>query len=189
MVAEGGDSVIRRCPLGSYLHPQDVRISLHRPRRPARANSSNHLLTKGAVTAVCICTTVTDGLESSNHSHLTFANKQSVRNVEMNWNDWGFRPPLCTYRLIWARRTSWRWWDEWDDTVLQTQDSKFEPWRFEAEHITSLLCKFPAILSLYEWAGKKHFVSFTIWRPQWGLNQRSPTFQSGSFNHEKSCQI
>ena len=23
----------------------------------------------------------------------------------------------------WARRTYWGWWDEWDDTVLQTQDS------------------------------------------------------------------
>ena len=45
-----------------------------------------------------------------------------------NWNESGFRPPLCTYRLNWARRTSWGWWDDWDDTVLQTQDSKFEPW-------------------------------------------------------------
>ena len=41
------------------------------------------------------------------------------------WNESGFRPPLCTYRLYWARRTSWGWWDDWDDTVLQTQDSKF----------------------------------------------------------------
>ena len=53
---------------------------------------------------------------------------------------------LCAhnYRLNWARRTSWGWWDDWDDTVLQTQDSKFEPWRSEAEHATSrsrrLLC-------------------------------------------------
>ena len=39
------------------------------------------------------------------------------------WNESGFRPPLCTYRLNWARRTSWGWWDDWDDTVLQTQDS------------------------------------------------------------------
>ena len=52
-------------------------------------------------------------------------------------NESGFRPPLCTYRLNWARRTSWGWWDDWDDTVLQTQDSKFEPWRSEAEHATS----------------------------------------------------
>ena len=47
-----------------------------------------------------------------------------------NENESGFRPPLCTYRLNWARRTSWGWWDDWDDTVLQTQDSKFEPWRY-----------------------------------------------------------
>ena len=53
------------------------------------------------------------------------------------WNESGFRPPLCTYRLNWARRTSWGWWDDWDDTVLQTQDSKFGPWRSEAEHATS----------------------------------------------------
>ena len=46
---------------------------------------------------------------------------------EMKWNESGFRPPLCTYRLSWAMRTSWGWWDEWDDTVLQTQGSKFTP--------------------------------------------------------------
>ena len=45
----------------------------------------------------------------------------------MKRNKSGFRPPLCTYRLNWAKWTSWGWWDEWDDTVLQTQDSKFEP--------------------------------------------------------------
>ena len=30
------------------------------------------------------------------------------------WNESGFRPPLCTYRLNWARRTSWGWWDDWE---------------------------------------------------------------------------
>ena len=59
----------------------------------------------------------------------------------------GFRPLLCTYRLNWARRTSWGWWDEWDDTALQTQDSKFEPWRSEAEHATSRSRRLPTILS------------------------------------------
>ena len=39
----------------------------------------------------------------------------------MKLNESGFRPPLCTYRLNWARRTSWGWWDDWDDTVLQTR--------------------------------------------------------------------
>ena len=63
------------------------------------------------------------------------------------WNDSGFRPPLCTYRLNWARRTSWGWWDDWDDTVLQTQDSKFEPWRSEAEHATSRSRRLPTILT------------------------------------------
>ena len=37
-------------------------------------------------------------------------------------NDWkndSFMPPLCAYRLSWARRASWGWWDELDDTVLK----------------------------------------------------------------------
>ena len=63
------------------------------------------------------------------------------------WYESGFRPPLCTYRLNWARRTSWGWWDDWDDTVLQTQDSKFEPWRSEAEHATSRSRRLPTILT------------------------------------------
>ena len=46
-----------------------------------------------------------------------------------------------------ARRTSWRWWDDWDDTVLQTQDSKFEAWRSEAEHATSRSRRLPTILT------------------------------------------
>ena len=49
--------------------------------------------------------------------------------------------------LNWARRTSWGWWDDWDDTVLQTQDSKFEPWRSEAEHATSRSQRLPTSLS------------------------------------------
>ena len=54
---------------------------------------------------------------------------------------------LCAHRLNWARRTSWGWWDDWDDTVLQTQDSKFEPWRSEAEHGTSRSRRLPTILT------------------------------------------
>ena len=68
--------------------------------------------------------------------------------VVNKWNESGFRPPLCTYRLNWARKTSWGWWDDWDDTVLQTQDSKFEPWRSEAEHATSRSRRLPTILTL-----------------------------------------
>ena len=34
----------------------------------------------------------------------------SHHNAKMKWNESGFRPPLCTYRLNWAGRTSWGWW-------------------------------------------------------------------------------
>ena len=81
------------------------------------------------------------------------------------WNESGFRPPLCTYRLNWARRTSWGWWDDWYDTVLQTQDSKFEPWRSEAEHATSQSRRLPTILTFTRGWGRNIFVSFKPPRP------------------------
>ena len=83
----------------------------------------------------------------------------------MKWNESGFRPLLCTYRLNWARRTSWGWWDDWDDTVLQTQDSKFEPWRSEAEHATSRSRRLPTILTHTRGWGRTFFVSFKPPRP------------------------
>ena len=79
---------------------------------------------------------------------------------QMKWNESGFRPPLCTYRLNWARRTSWGWWDDWDDTVLQTQESKFEPWWSEAEHATSRSRRLPTILTFTRGWGRNNFVSF-----------------------------
>ena len=78
----------------------------------------------------------------------------------LKWNESGFRPPLCTYRLNWARRTSWGWWDDWDDTVLQTQDSKFEPWRSEAEHTTSRSRRLPTILTFTRGWGRNIFCFF-----------------------------
>ena len=84
---------------------------------------------------------------------------------EMKWNESGFRPPLCTYRLNWARRTSWGWWDDWDNTVLQTQDSKFEPWRSETEHATSRSRRLPTILTFTRGWGRSIFVSFKPPRP------------------------
>ena len=83
----------------------------------------------------------------------------------MKWNESGFRPPLCTYRLNWARRASWGWWDDWDDTVLQTQDSKFGPWRSEAEHATSRSRRLPTILTFTRGWGRNNFVSFKPPRP------------------------
>ena len=81
------------------------------------------------------------------------------------WNESGFRPPLCTYMLNWTRRTSWGWWDEWDGTVLQTQDSKFEPWRSEAEHATPRSRRLPTILSFTRGWGRNIFASLKPPRP------------------------
>ena len=76
------------------------------------------------------------------------------------WNESGIKPPLCTYRLDWARRNSWGWWDDWDDTVLQTQDSKFGPWRSEAEHATSRWRRIPTILPFTRGWGRNIFCFF-----------------------------
>ena len=84
---------------------------------------------------------------------------------EMKWNESGFRPPLCTDRLNWARRASGGWWDDWDDTVLQTQDLRFEPWRSEAEHATSRSQRLPTILTFTRGWGRNIFVSFKPPRP------------------------
>ena len=72
------------------------------------------------------------------------------------------RPPLCKYKLNRARRTSWGWWDEWNDPAPQTQDSKFESWRSEAEHATSRSQRLPTILNIYERARKKYFVYLRV---------------------------
>ena len=72
---------------------------------------------------------------------------------------------LNTLPANWVRRNSWGWWDEWDDTVLQTQDSKFEPWRSEAEHATSRSRRLPTILSFTRGWGRNIFVFFKPPRP------------------------
>ena len=98
---------------------------------------------------------------------------------EMKWI--GFRPPLCTCRLNWARRASWGWWDEWNDTVLQTQDSKFEPWRSQAEHATSRSRRLPTILSFTRGWRRKICVSFKPPRP--GTEPRTPSVKGSGANH------
>ena len=112
----------------------------------------------------------------------------------MKWNESGFRPPLCTYTLNWARRTSWGWWDDWDDTVLQTQDSKFEPWRSEAEHATSRSRRLPTILTFTRGWGRNIFVSFKPPRPgteprtlAWKAAVLTTTLGPPPFTHLKLC--
>ena len=77
-------------------------------------------------------------------------------------------PLLCTYRLNWARRTSWGWWD---DTALQTRDSKFKPWRSEAEHATYRSRRSPTILSFTSGWGRNIFVFFSNRRDRETINR------------------
>ena len=108
---------------------------------------------------------VLDGRRDMLNQHWADVGPPSTTLAFYKWNESGFRPPLCTYRLNWARRTSWGWWDDWDDTVLQTQDSKFEPWRSEAEHATSRSRRLPTILTFTRGWGRNNFVSFKPPRP------------------------
>ena len=71
---------------------------------------------------------------------------------KMKWNESGFWPPLCTYGLNWTRRTSWGWWDEWDETGFEIR--ALTVWGraryLEAPHNTEF----------HTWMGKKHFCFF-----------------------------
>ena len=100
-----------------------------------------------------------------NETYVAFGQKTKKSKIAANGcfeknkiKESSFRPPLCTYRLNWARRTSWGWWDDLDDTVLQTQDSKFEPWRSEAEHATSRSRRLPTILTFTRGWGRNIFL-------------------------------
>ena len=103
----------------------------------------------------------------------------SPNDIQMKWNGSGFRPLLCTYRLNWARRTSWGWWDEWDDTALQTQDSKLKPWRSEAGHATYRSRRSPTILSFTSGWGRN--ISFSPPRP--GNEQPNSSVKGSGANH------
>ena len=56
-------------------------------------------------------------------------------------------PLLCTSKLNWTRRTTWGWWDESDDTLLQT-DTRFEIRRSDDKHATSRSQRLPTILNI-----------------------------------------
>ena len=56
--------------------------------------------------------------------------------------------------------------DDYYDTVLQTQDSKFEPWPSEYEHATSRSRRLPTILTFTRGWGRNIVVSFKPTRPE-----------------------
>ena len=52
---------------------------------------------------------------------------KSISDVHaQKWNERDFSPPLCTYRLNSANRTSWGWWDEWVDTARTDKHTTYE---------------------------------------------------------------
>ena len=160
--SESESDVYRRQILTSKVGPRTERVNEQCNSQSSRYDADIHIMyTYASFYCICIMWSKNEPLFNSWHK-----NKQLFIDWSfMKWNESGFRPPLCTYRLNWARRTSWGWWDDWDDTVLQTQDSKFEPWRSEAEHATSRSRRLPTILTFTRGWGRNIFVSFKSPRP------------------------
>ena len=93
--------------------------------------------------------------------------------------EWGFRQPLCTYRLTLVRRTSWGWWDEWDDTALQTKHSKFEFWCLRPSTLPLGHGGSPQYRIFTSERGRKFCFFETRYHLERGMNPQSPTFQPG----------
>ena len=97
----------------------------------------------------------------------------------MKWNEWGFTPHLFTYRLNWARRTSWWWWYEWGDTALQTHDSKLSHVGLRSSTLSLGLVGCPQYSSS-RFSREETFCSLKLGMPKQETNLRSLTFQAGT---------
>ena len=109
--------------------------------------------------------------------------KIKVRNYfEEQWNESGFRPPLCTYRLNWARSTSWGWRDDWDDTVLQTQDSKYKAMAVWGRARYLSVMEAPHNTELSHVDGEEN--NFVSYKPPWpGIDTPDFKMKSSGANH------
>ena len=116
--------------------------------------------------------------KAKNHYVLTF----QVSRLEIIGNEMNgvLIELLCTYRLKWARRTSWRWWDKWDDSALQTRNSS--PGGLRSSTLPLGHGGSPQYWIITS-ERRRNIFFFETWRPEWCWNPRSPTFQAGSFNH------
>ena len=97
----------------------------------------------------------------------------------MKWNEWVFTPHLCTYRLNWARRTSWGWWYEWGDTALQTHDSKLSPVGLRPSTLILVHGCYPQY-SIFTAGQGGNILFLETWMPEQKTNLRSLTFQAGT---------
>ena len=80
--------------------------------------------------------------------------------LKNKWNESGFRPPLCTYRLNWAKRTPLRMvrWLRWHcppDTGFEIRD--LAVWG-RARYLS--VTEAPHNTDFHIWMGKKHFCFF-----------------------------
>ena len=80
-------------------------------------------------------------------------------------------------------RTFRGWWDERDDTALQTQESKIRVLAVWGRARYFSVTEVPHNIEFLRVSGEETFCFFGTWRPEWGSNQRAPNFQAGSFNH------
>ena len=104
----------------------------------------------------------------------------SLRLIQLN--EWGFRSSLCTCRLNWAKRTSPED-GEMNEMTLASRHS------IQNSNPSGLR---PGTLPLGNGGSPQHWIFasergrnnlfHSTWRPEWGSNPRSPTFQAGSFN-------
>ena len=89
--------------------------------------------------------------------------------AEKKWNEWGFMPILCTYRLNWARRTPAD--GEMNEMTL--------PSRHRIRNSSTLLLgheSSPRYWIITSERGRNLLLLWT-WSPKWGSNPRSPTFR------------
>ena len=92
-------------------------------------------------------------------------------------NECGFRPPLGTYRLNWARRTTWGWWDECPtDRGFEIRAMKV--WgRARCLSVTEALHN----TEFYEWMEKKHVCFFQT--AETGKRTPSSSVKGSGANH------
>ena len=90
---------------------------------------------------------------------------------KMKWNEWGFRPIVCTYRLNWARKPP-------EDRKMRWHyppDTGFEIWTSSVWGRTRYLSvtEAPHNIKSLRVSGEETFCFFKNLRPEWGSNPRS----------------
>ena len=97
---------------------------------------------------------------------------------EQKWNEWFLGQP-CAH-IGWTGPGGW--WDEWNDTA--PPGTGFEIRALAAWNWACYLSAREAPHNiLFSRMSGEDFFFFETWRPEWGSNPRSSTFQAGSFNH------